>query len=133
MEVVAWLATLIGVKFRPDIREEVHAAKLCVFLNAIARCPQRGRAIRAGRARAAPMGVRFQDQRSALRTYTRGVKIRGIRELRDLLDDMEPAIARMVKRLERYSVVVRAVAFAPPAEVLASVAQDHAPTPADTS
>ena len=138
VEVVAWLAGLIGVKFRPDIREEVHAAKLCVFLNAVARCPRRGRAIRAGRARAAPVGVRFQRQRGALRSYTRGVKsggvkIRGIHQLRALLDDMEPAIAAMVKRLARYSVVVRPVAFAPPAHALASVAAERAPAPADTS
>ncbi len=138
MEVAAWLAGLIGVRFRPDIREEVYAAKLCVFLLAVARCPQRGRAIRAGRARAAPAGVRFQHQGSALRTYTRavkvrGAKIRGIRQLRALLEDMEPAIAAMVKRLAHYSVMVRPVAFAPPAHVIVQIAHERAPAPADTS
>ncbi|MBT9445545.1 MAG: hypothetical protein IV086_07605 [Hyphomonadaceae bacterium] len=133
VEVVAWLAGLIGVRFRPDIREEVHAAKLCVFLNAVARCRQRGRAIRAGRARAAPPGIRFQHQRAALRTYTRVVKVRGIKQLRALLDDMEPAIAAMVKRLARYSVVVRPVAFAPPAHALMQIAPQPEPALADTS
>ena len=133
LEIVVWAAGLAGMRFKPDISEEVYAAKLCVFLNAVARCPRRGRAIRAGRAGAAPTGVRFQRQRGALRSYTRGVKVRGIMALRALLEDMEPAIAAMVKRLARYSVVVRPVAFAPPAHVFASIAGESAPTPTDTS
>jgi hypothetical protein len=104
LEIVAWVAGLMGVKFRPDISEEIYAAKLCVFLNAIHRCGERGH-IRARRHwRGAPAGFRYSFKRGQLRSFTRVVKIRDLHDLRVLLDDMEPAIARVVKQLRKNAV-----------------------------
>lgn len=47
LEIVAWMAGTAGVKIRPDIAEEICAAKLCVFLHALHRCDERGHGVRA--------------------------------------------------------------------------------------
>jgi hypothetical protein len=133
LEIVAWVSGLAGVKFRPDIAEEVRAAKLCVFLHAVARCPARGRAIRTAQAHSARRGHRITRPGGALRVWTRGVKIRGLKQLRALLEDMEPAIAVMVKRLMRPSIVMRLIADAPGVERCVAVTFAPAPEGADTS
>jgi hypothetical protein len=104
LEIIAWVAAFAGVKFRPDISEEVYAAKLCVFLNAIHCCGERGH-IRARRHwRGAPAGFRYSFKRGQLRSFTRVVKIRDLHDLRVLLDDMEPAIAKVVRQLRKNAV-----------------------------
>ncbi len=133
LEIVAWVARFAGVRFRPDISEEIYAAKLCVFLHAIHRCPARGRAIAAARGYCARRGVRVSRPGGALRVWTRGVKVRGLKQLRALLDDMEPAIAAMVKRLMRHSIVKRLISVAPAAARCVSAAPAPAAEAADTS
>jgi hypothetical protein len=61
------------------------------------------------------------------------VKVRGLRDLRALLEDMEPAIAAMVKRLMRPSIVIRLIAVRPASARCVAVAIAHAPEAADTS
>lgn len=96
-EIVAMVAAPGGVKFRPDVSEEIYAAKLCVFLHAIHRCDARGRGFARRHWRDAGPDFRYGFKPGQIRAFTRVVKIRSLTELRTLLDDIEPAIARVVR------------------------------------
>ncbi|KAF0182175.1 MAG: hypothetical protein IV086_00390 [Hyphomonadaceae bacterium] len=133
LEIAAWVARLVGVKFRPDIAEEIYAAKLCVFLHAIDRCDQRGRAFARRHWRGAPPGFRYAFKRGKLRAFTRVVKLRDLPELRELLDDMEPAIARVVAQLKKKSIHTCLVPVAPRADDCIAACAHLAPECADTS
>ncbi|MBT9444569.1 MAG: hypothetical protein IV086_02590 [Hyphomonadaceae bacterium] len=132
LEIVAWVAAIAGVKFRPDISEEIYAAKLCVFLNAIHRCDNRGRVFMRRHWRGAAPGLRYRFQRAQLRAFTRVVKVRDLAELRDLLDDMEPAIARVLRQLRKHAIHAHLVPVAPRADDCIAVAT-FAVKAADTS
>ncbi len=132
LEIVAWVAGLAGVKFFPDIAEEIYAAKLCVFLRAVHRCDKRGRGFARRHWRGAAPGFRYRFKRGHLRAFTRVVKIRDLPELRDLLDDMEPAIARVVRQLKKQSIHTHLVPVAPRAERCIDLTT-FAPEGADTS
>jgi hypothetical protein len=133
LEIIAWMAGIAGVKFRPDIAEEIYAAKLCVSLHAIHRCDERGRGFARKHWRGAPPGFRYAFKRSKLRAFTRVVKLRDLAELRDLLDDMEPAIARVVAQLKKKSIHTCLVPVAPRADVCIAACMRLAPEGADTS
>jgi hypothetical protein len=132
LEIIAWVAAIAGVKFRPDIAEEIYAAKLCVFLHAIHRCDDRGRVFMRRHWRGAAPGFRYRFQRAQLRAFTRVVKIKNLPELRDLLDDMEPAIARVLRQLRKSAIHTHLVPVAPRAEECIAVA-NAAVEAADTS
>ena len=133
LEIIAWVAAIAGVKFRPDISEEIYAAKLCVFLHAIHRCNDRGRVFMRRHWRGAAPGFRYRFQRAQLRAFTRVIKIRDLPELRDLLDDMEPAIARVMMQLRKHAIHSHLVPVAPPADECIPAASDFAIEVADTS
>ncbi|TPW01931.1 MAG: hypothetical protein FD124_3563 [Alphaproteobacteria bacterium] len=133
LEIVAWMAGIAGVKFRPDIAEEIHAAKLCVFLHAVHRCDERGRGFARKHWRGAAPGFRYRFKRGQLRAFTRVVKIRGVQQLRVLLDDMEPAIARVVRQLRKSAIHSHLVPVAPRADDCIATITDIAPEGADTS
>jgi hypothetical protein len=132
LEIVAWMAGIAGVKFRPDISEEIYAAKLCVFLHAVHRCDQRGRGFARKHWRGAPPGFCYRFKRGQLRAFTRVVKIRGVQQLRALLDDMEPAIARVVRQLKKQSIHTHLAPVAPRADgciaAIAAIASEGADT-----
>ena len=133
LEIVAWVSALVGVKFRPDIAEEIYAAKLCVFLKAIYRCDERGRGFARKHWRGAAPGFRYRFKRGQLRAFTRVVKIRGVQQLRALLDDMEPAITRVVRQLKKQSIHTHLVPVAPRADACIAAIAHIAPESADTS
>jgi hypothetical protein len=136
LEMIAWVAGLVGVKFRPDIRVEIGAAKRIVFLNAIHRCDERGRTFARRHWRNAPRGFRCQHTHGGIRAYLRVVKIRDLADLRCVLDNMEPAIRRVIRQLKKSSMhthlVMRSVGA--PADMLPFEAgTDEAVRAPDTS
>ena len=133
LEIIAWVAAFAGVKFRPDISEEIYAAKLCVFLHAIHRCDARGRGFARKHWRGAAPGFRYTFKRGQVRAFTRVVKVRGVQQLRALLDDMEPAIARVVRQLKKQSIHTHLVPVAPRADACIAAVTNIAPEGADTS
>ena len=133
LEIVAWVAGIAGVTFRPDIAEEIYAAKLCVFLHAIHRCDTRGRGFARKHWRGAAPGFRYRFKRGQLRAFTRVVKIRELADLRAVLDDMEPAIARVVRQLRKQSIHTHLVPVAPRADACIAAIAGIAPEGADTS
>jgi hypothetical protein len=133
LEIVAWVSALVGVRFRPDISEEIYAAKLCVFLNAVHRCGERGRVFMRRHWRGAAPGFRYRFQRAQLRAFTRVVKVRELTDLRDLLDDMEPAIARVLRQLRKSAIHTHLVPVAPRADACSAAVVAFAPEEADTS
>ncbi len=132
LEIVAWMAGIVGVRFRPDISEEIYAAKLCVFLNAVHRCDNRGRVFMRRHWRGAAPGFRYRFKRGQLRAFTRIVKIRDLADLRDLLDDMEPVIAQVLQQLRKSAIHTHLVPVAPRADDCVAVA-NIAVEAADTS
>ncbi|KAF0178195.1 MAG: hypothetical protein IV086_15480 [Hyphomonadaceae bacterium] len=133
LEIIAWIAGIAGVKFRPDISEEIYAAKLCVFLHAVHRCDQRGRGFARRHWRGAAPGFRYAFKRGQLRAFTRVVKIRTLTNLRKLLNDMEPAIARVVRQLKKQSIHTHLVPVAPGADTCIAAIANMAPEESDTS
>jgi hypothetical protein len=103
LEMLVWVAGFVGIRFKPDIRTEIDAAKRIVFLTAIHRSDERGRTFARRHWRNAPRGFRCQHTHGGVRAFLRVVKIRDLTELRDLLDDMEPAIRRVIRQLKKPS------------------------------
>jgi hypothetical protein len=129
LEIIAWVTGLAGVKFRPDIAEEIYAAKLCVFLNAVHRCDQRGRVFMRRHWRGAAPGFRYRFQRAQLRAFTRVVKIRG---LKISWTTWSPP-SRVLRQLRKSAIHTHLVPVAPAAERGSAAITGFAVEAADTS
>lgn len=132
LELMAFVAAHFGFDVRKDIRAACTEAKLLVVAYAV-NIARPADPLPSERPWGARRGLRYAGSHRRVRHFMRGVKVRSLKDLRRLLDNIGVAIARMVKRLRRARVRRRLVAvFLVPA-ACRSVVHARSQEGADTS
>jgi hypothetical protein len=67
------------------------------------------------------------------RIYTRGLKLKSLKDIRAVLDNFERVVTRAIARVPKHVATGGLIAVAPPRISFASAANTHAPEGADTS
>ena len=136
LELVAYVGAMLGVDVRKALRGAVREACAEGKLIVVAYALHHGRhaaPLPSERPWGARRGCRYTRTGARLRVFTRGVRVKSLRDLRALFDDLDRAIARMLKRFRRARVRRRLVAVRPRADVVTCVAGAGALAAADTS
>ena len=136
LELVAYVGAVLGLDCRKALRGAVREACAEAKCIVVAYALHHGRhadPLPSERPWRARRGCRYTRTGARLRAFTRGVAVKSLRDLRALFDDLDRAIAAMLKRFRRARVRRRLVAVRPRAEVVMCIAWACAPDGADTS
>jgi hypothetical protein len=105
-----------------------------VFMAMVARMAFQKREARWTRPPSARSGFRYEVRTLRVqKIYTRGLKLRTLKDIRTVLDDFERIVKRAIARLPKHISTGRLVAVAPPALTFLRAGTAHAPEGADTS
>ena len=132
LELMAFVAAQFGFDVRKDIAAACADAKLLVAAYAV-HIARPADPLPSERPWGARRGLRYAGSHRRVRHFMRGVKVRSLKGLRLLLENMGAAIARMVKRLGRARVRRRLVAVAFVAEACRCAVHVRTCEGADTS
>jgi hypothetical protein len=116
LELIVLAGALVGVDCRKALRGAIREACAEAKLIVVALAVHRGRhapPLPSERIHGAPCGWRYTRTGARLRVFTRGVAVKSLRDLRRLMDNLEDAVARMLKRFARARVRRRLLAVAP--------------------
>ena len=139
MDLLAWWVMTFGdraarIALQHDVIEARRQTRDLVFMAMVARMTFQKR--KRGRMRPPSARAGFRYAVRALRVqriYTRGLKLRTLKDIRRVLDDFERAVARAIARVPKRVATGRLVAVAPPADAFRFGVIAHALDGADTS
>jgi hypothetical protein len=107
LELFAWWVLAFGssaerISLRRDIREARSQARELIFLMMISRMTFQKHARQWMRPPSARSGFRYAHRRlNLVRLYTRGIRLRSLRDIRDVLNDFERVVQRAIKRVPK--------------------------------
>ncbi|MBT9447021.1 MAG: hypothetical protein IV086_15070 [Hyphomonadaceae bacterium] len=107
LELVAWWVLHCGdrtdrIGMQRDIRAARREVRELIFLTMVSRMTFQRRARKWMRPPSACSGFRYVQRRlNLIRLYTRGVRLRTLRDIRDVLDDFERIVERAIKRVPK--------------------------------
>jgi hypothetical protein len=142
LEVYAWWVLGFGsredrIELRREVAEARREVRELIFLTMVSRMTFQRQARRWMRPPSARSGFRYAQRRfNMMRLYTRGIRLRTLRDIRDVLKNferiVEKAIARVPKRMTTGRLLLRSVGA--PAHVTPSTSlADEAVRAPDTS
>ncbi|KAF0180099.1 MAG: hypothetical protein FD124_992 [Alphaproteobacteria bacterium] len=139
VELLAWWVMTSGdrnarIALQHDIIEARRQTRDLVFMAMVARMTFQKRTMRWMRPPSARAGFRYAARTLRVqRIYTRGLRLRTLKDIRAVLDDFERIVERAIARVPRQVITGALVAVAPPALIFSSATIAHAPNGADTS
>jgi hypothetical protein len=139
VELLAWWVMTFGdrdarIALQHDIIEARRQTRDLVFMAMVARMRFQKREARWMRPPTARAGFRYVFRTLRVqRIYTRGLRLKTLKDIRAALDDFECIVERAVARLPRHVATGGLVPVAPPAMMVAGTNPTHAPEGADTS
>ena len=107
LEVYAWWVLGFGTReerigLRRDIADARREVRELVFLSMVSRMTFQRRARKWMRPPSARTGFRYAQRRlNLIRLYTRGLKLRSLRDIRDVLNDFERVVQRAIARVPK--------------------------------
>ncbi|KAF0175388.1 MAG: hypothetical protein FD160_3141, partial [Caulobacteraceae bacterium] len=107
LEVFAWWVLGFGTReerlgLRRDIADARREVRELVFLSMVSRMTFQRRARRWMRPPSAHTGFRYAQRRlNLIRLYTRGIKLKTLRDIRDALNDFERIVQRAIARVPK--------------------------------
>jgi hypothetical protein len=108
LELVAWWVLHCGdradrISMQRDIRAARREVRELVFLSMVSRMTFQRRARKWMRPPSARSGFRYAQRRlNLIRLYTRGIRLRTLRDIRDVLDDFERVVQRAIRRVPKF-------------------------------
>ncbi len=139
VELLAWWVMTFGdrtarIALQHDIIDARRETRELVFMAMIARMRFQKRKAQWMRPPSARAGFRYRFRSlRVLHIYTRGLRLKTLKDIRAVLDDFERIVKRAVARVPKHVSTGGLVAAAPPARTFAGAAVTHAPEGADTS
>ncbi len=107
LELFAWWVLSFGnraerIGLRGDIREARREVRELLFLTMVSRMTFQRRARKWMRPPSARGGFRYVQQRlNLIRLYTRGIKLRSLRDIRDALNEFDRVVQRAIARVPK--------------------------------
>ncbi|KAF0170182.1 MAG: hypothetical protein FD160_3888, partial [Caulobacteraceae bacterium] len=107
LEVFAWWVLGFGTReerigLRRDIRDARREVRELIFLSMVSRMTFRKRARKWMRPPSARSGFRYAQRRlNLIRLYTRGIRLKTLRDIRDALNDFERIVQRAIARVPK--------------------------------
>ncbi len=139
LELYAWWVLSFGdraerIGLRGDIREARREVRELLFLTMVSRMTFQRRARKWMRPPSARNGFIYVQRRlNLIRLYTRGIKLRTLRDIRDVLNNFDHIVERAVARVPKGVCTGRLAIVAPPACACGFTAPAPATEGADTS
>jgi hypothetical protein len=107
LELYAWWVASFGsqedrIGLRRDIRDARREVRELLFLTMVSRMSFQRRARRWMRPPSARSGFRYAHRRlNLIRLYTRGVRLKTLRDIRDVLNDFDRIVTRAIARVPK--------------------------------
>ncbi len=139
VDLIAWWVMTFGdrnarIALQHDIIEARREARELVFMAMVARMRFQKRKSRWMRPPSARAGFRYVCRTMRVqRIYTRGLKLKTLKDIRRVLDDFERIVRRAIARVPKQVSTGGLVAVAPPAVIFSCTARASAAEGADTS
>ncbi|KAF0186584.1 MAG: hypothetical protein IV086_09490 [Hyphomonadaceae bacterium] len=139
VELIAWWVMTFGdraarIALQGDVIAARRETRDLVFMAMVARMRFQKRKAQWMRPPSARAGFRYRFRSWRVqRIYTRGLKLRTLKDIRRVLDDFERVVTRAIARVPKHVATGGLVAVAPPAAIFTCTVLTPAPEGADTS
>jgi hypothetical protein len=139
LELFAWWVLSFGnraerIDLRRDIRDARRETRELIFMTMVSRMTFQRCARRWMRPPSARAGFCYAQRRlNLIRLYTRGIRLRSLRDIRDVLNDFERVVQRAIGRVPKSFCTGRLAVVTAPSCVPGFMEPTPAPEGADTS
>jgi hypothetical protein len=139
LQLLAWWVMTFGdrnarIALQNEVIEARRQTRDLVFMAMVARMTFQKRNARWMRPPTARAGFRYTQRTLRVqKIYTRGLRLRTLKDIRGVLNNFERIVERAIAKLPKHVVTGGLVAVAPPALTFLRAGTAHAPEGADTS